>query len=136
MRSLLACSPATALETGPAICVVDNDPAVRSALSLLLRSCGWEAIPCADGAELLAAIADRCPACVVLDLKMPGMDGLSVQRELARRGLRIPVIAVTSFIDHPIADKALQNGALRVISKPFRPDELIDAIAGAVNSPN
>jgi FixJ family two-component response regulator len=64
---------------------------------------------------------------------MPGMDGLTVQRELIRRGFSAPVIVTTAFSDHPSVEKALQNGALRVISKPFRPRELIDAIASVVN---
>lgn len=130
---LHATSTAMAPETAITICIVDDDDAVRSGVSLLVRSCGWEPMSFAGGAEFLAAIAERWPACVLLDLQMPGMDGLSVLRELVRMGFSAPVIVTTAFRDHPLAEKALQNGALRVISKPFRPDELIDAITSAVN---
>jgi len=130
---LRAASPAMAPETASTVCIVDDDAAVRSAVSLLVQSCGWEPISYAGGAEFLAAVAERWPACVLLDLQMPGMDGLTVQRELIRRGFSAPVIVTTAFSDHPSVEKALQNGALRVISKPFRPRELIDAIASVVN---
>lgn len=130
---LRAAGPAMAPEMVTIVCIVDDDAAVRSAVSLLVQSCGWKSISCGSGADFLAAIGEQSPACVLLDLQMPGMDGLTVQRELIRRGFSAPVIVTTAFSDHPSVEKALQNGALRVISKPFRPRELIDTIASAVN---
>ena len=129
-----ACSTAMALEPAATVGIVDSDAAVRSAVSLLVRSCGWEPASFAGGAQFLAAVTDAWPACALLDLHMPGMDGLSVQRELTRRGFNLPVIFTTIFHDHPLVEKALEMGAFRVIPKPFRPDELTDAIASAVNS--
>lgn len=123
-----------ALEPATTVGIVDGDSAVRSAVSLLVQSCGWEPASFAGGDEFLAAVTDAWPACVLLDLHMPGKDGLAVQRELAHRGFRVPVIFTTIFNDHPLVEKALELGAFQVISKPFRPDELIDAIASAVNS--
>ncbi|MDX1513438.1 MAG: response regulator [Gammaproteobacteria bacterium] len=112
--------------------IVDDDAAVRTAVSLLIRSCGWEPVACSSAAELFALIGDHWPTCILLDLEMPDMDGVSVQQELRRRGVHVPVIVITTLGDHPLVDRAHANGAHSVISKPFGPLDLMDVIAGVI----
>ena len=135
MIFLHACSSTMALEMAPKIFIVDDDAAVRSGISLLVRSCGWEPMACASATELFETIGEGSPACLLLDLQMPGMDGVSVQRELVRQGFDVPVIYTTTLSDHPLVEQAITNGARQVISKPFRPDALIDAIAKVIDPP-
>ena len=123
---------AITLDVATTIIIVDDDDAVRSAVSLLVRSCGWSPLACASAEELFEAVAEQWPACVLLDLHMPGMDGVSIQRELIRRGLDVPVVYFSAFTDHPLVNRAVQNGTRQVVSKPFQTDELVEAISRAI----
>ena len=112
--------------------VVDDDYDVRSSIALLLRSVGIEA-RCFDTAEALLAALDAASAgCVVTDVRMPGMSGLELQRELARRGLALPVILVTGHADVPMAVGAMKSGALDFLEKPFGDQQLIDRVQAAL----
>lgn len=128
-----ASSPAVVLDVAKTVFIVDDDAAVRSAVSLLVKSCGWNPLACANPEELFDAITRQSPACVLLDLHMPDMDGESVQRELIRRGIDVPVVFISAISDHPLANRVARNGQCQVISKPFQIDDLIRAISMAIS---
>lgn len=125
---MFASNLAMACDPKATVFIVDDDAAVRSAVSLLVRSCGWEPKAFASAEAFLANPTDDGPACLVLDLKMPTMDGVALQRELSRKGIALPVIIVTAYSDEPLARRAVERGAAAVISKPFHADELIETI--------
>jgi FixJ family two-component response regulator len=112
--------------------VVDDDEAVRSSLKLLLKSAGLTTQAYASATEFLAAYEDDQPGCLVLDIRMPGMNGLELQDELNRRGAMIPVIFVTGHGDVPMAVEAMQRGAMDFLQKPFRDQDLIDRVLKAL----
>jgi len=125
---MFASNLAMACEIKPTVFIVDDDAAVRSGVSLLVRSCGWEPRAFASAEAFLADPVDDGPACLVLDLKMPGMDGVALQRELSQKGITLPIIIVTAYSDQPLAQRAAERGAAAVLSKPFHADELIETI--------
>jgi len=112
--------------------VVDDDASVREALSSLLRSMGLE-VEAYGSAEafLLEPISER-PACLVLDVRLPGLGGLELQRELARRERAVPIIFITGHGDVPMSVRAMKAGAAEFLQKPFSDDELIGAIRAAL----
>lgn len=120
--------------TAPAsiVLVVDDDEAVRSSLRLLLKSAGLATCAYASAAEFLAAYDDDQPGCLVLDIRMPGMNGLELQDELNRRGAMIPVIFITGHGDVPMAVESMRRGALDFLQKPFRDEDLIDRVQKAL----
>ncbi|HSS63991.1 MAG TPA: response regulator, partial [Gammaproteobacteria bacterium] len=119
----------------PIVFIVDDDAAVRSALSLLVQSCGWRALACASGGDFFAALASAWPACIVVDPQLPDMDGSTLQREISRLRMNLPVIVITAYEDHPGTPRAVIDGAKAVIAKPFRGNELIAAIDRLVCPP-
>ncbi len=118
----------------PIIFIVDDDEAVRSALSLLVQSCGWESRACASGGEFFTALASAWPACIVVDLQLPDMDGSMLQREISRVRMNLPVIVITRYENHPRTQSAILDGAKAVIAKPFGGNELIAAIARLIGT--
>ena len=120
----------------PIIFIVDDDEAVRSALSLLVQSCGWRSRACASGGEFFAALASAWPACIVVDLQLPDMDGSMLQREISRLRMNLPVIVITRYENHPRTPSAVPDGAKAVIAKPFGGNELIAAIARLIGPPS
>ena len=119
----------------PIVFIVDDDAAVRSALCLLVRSCGWTPVACSSGGDFSAALASAWPACIVVDPQLPDIDGSMLQREISRLNMNLPVIVITDYEDHPKTSSAIIDGAKAVIAKPFRGDELISAIATLVSPP-
>ena len=117
---------------GATIFIVDDDPAVRSALSLLVHTCGWKAKPFASAEEVLGRYARERPACLLLDLEMDGMSGVDLQRLLNTLDADLPVIVISAYWDHPLADQAREAGARKVLGKPVRDTELVDAIDDAI----
>lgn len=113
--------------------VVDDEAVVRRSLVLLLRSAGFEAEAFASGEAFLAA-SETAPrfGCVLLDLRMPGMDGLSVQRELVSREWDLPVIIVTAHGDIPMAVEAMKLGASNFLEKPYESELLLQATEDAL----
>jgi FixJ family two-component response regulator len=112
--------------------VVDDDPAVRDGLKALLTVSGYR-IEAFDSAESFLAAADRgAVGCAILDIRMPGMNGLELQRELKRRGIALPVVIVTGHGDVPLAVAALKAGAVDFLEKPFDSDALLASIAEAL----
>jgi FixJ family two-component response regulator len=113
----------------PIVFVVDDDLSVREALSSLIRSVGLRVETFASAQEFLQFKRPDAPACLVLDVRMPGQSGLELQRELSQAGGGIPVIFVTGHGDIPMTVRAMKAGALDFLPKPFRDQELLDAIA-------
>ena len=112
--------------------VVDDDAGVRSSIRLLLKSVGIPATAMASAQEFLDAFDPAQPGCLVLDIRMPGMNGLELQQQLNVRGAVMPVLFITGHGDVPMAVEAMQQGAFDFLQKPFRDQELIDRIQKAL----
>ena len=113
--------------------VVDDDQAVRDSLKLLLRSVGLDCQTFESAGAFLASYRDGRISCLVADIRMPGMNGLELQRELKQRGIDIPTIFITGHGDVQMAVTAMKAGALDFLTKPFRDRELLDRIEAALN---
>jgi two-component system, LuxR family, response regulator FixJ len=118
----------------PLVFVVDDDAAVRSSLSLLLKSTGHPAATCESAQQFLAAYRDTQPGCLLLDVRMPGLSGPDLQRELNERGATIPVIFMSGHADVPMAVEAMRCGAFDFVQKPFRDQELLDRVERALKA--
>ncbi len=118
-------------EPKPIVYVVDDDDAVRSAIRLLLKSVGLPVTHFASPAEFLAAYDDEQPGCLLLDVRMPQMNGLELQQRLNRRGAIIPVVFISGHADIPMAVEAMQHGAFDFLQKPFRDQDLLDRVQRA-----
>ena len=116
----------------PLVHVVDDDAALRDSLRWLLESAGHRVATCVSAEEFLATDAAEQGGCVLLDIRMPGMSGLELQDELARRGHTIPVIFITGHGDVPMAVSAVKKGALDFIEKPFNDHALLALIDKAL----
>ena len=108
--------------------LVDDDEAIRRSASFMLRTSGYIVKTYASGVELLARAKDLAPGCILLDIRMPDMDGLEVQRTLKERGVLLPVIIITGHGDVNLAVQAMKAGAVDFIEKPFEKALLIAAI--------
>lgn len=117
---------------GPMVFVVDDDGAVREALSSLIRSVGLRVEVFASAREFLRAKAPDCPACLVLDVRLPGLSGMDLQRELVAANNPLPIIFITGHGDIPMSVRAMKAGAAEFLTKPFRDQDLIDAIQQAL----
>lgn len=110
------------------VCVVDDDMSVRDALQRLIRSVGWQVELFGTAQEFLRSRRKEIPTCLVLDIRLPGMSGLDLQRHLEESQIRIPVIFITAHGDIPMCVNAMKRGAIEFLSKPFRDQDLLDAI--------
>jgi FixJ family two-component response regulator len=110
------------------VLVVDDDPAVRDSLARLLRSVGLDAQLFASIAEFLGSNPPDGPTCLVLDVRLPGKSGLDFQRELAAANKELPIVFITGHGDIPMSVQAMKSGAVEFLTKPFRDQELLDAI--------
>ena len=119
---------ASVTESPATVVVVDDDAAVREALGGLLRSVGFRATLLASVDEFLKAGRPEGPACLVLDVRLPGRSGLDLQRDLAAAGVRIPIVFVTGHGDIPMSVQAMKGGAVEFLTKPFRDQDLLDAV--------
>ena len=117
----------------PIVYVVDDDAAVRDAIKNLLESVGIRVQTFASGAEFTARTPAEAPSCLILDVRLPGTSGLEFQRELTAAGVDIPIIFITGHGDIPITVQAMKAGAVDFLTKPFREQELLDAIHKAVD---
>lgn len=112
--------------------VVDDDQGMLDSTVWLLESVGLRALPFTSGQAFLAACDDQLPACVLLDVRMPGMGGLHVQEALRQRGLNLPVIFVSGHADVPIVVRAFKAGAVDFIEKPYNEQLLLDSVQQAL----
>jgi two-component system response regulator FixJ len=117
----------------PIVHVVDDDDAVRDSLTLLLESAGLAARTYSSATALLAS-PPKPPGCVLTDVRMPDMDGLTLQRHLAESGVRLPVIVMTGHADVPLAVEALKAGATDFLEKPFEDTQLLAAVSRAITA--
>jgi FixJ family two-component response regulator len=115
-------------ETQPVVFVVDDDAALREALKSLLRSVGLRAEAFGSGADFLKNKLPDGPACLVLDVRLPGLSGLDFQAELAKADIRIPIVFITGHGDIPMTVRAMKAGAVEFLTKPFRDQDLLDAV--------
>ena len=113
--------------------VVDDDKAVRVSLTDLLESVGLRVETFPSGRDFLHAERSDLPSCLILDVRLPGSSGLDFQRELASAGIEIPIIFITGHGDIPMTVQAMKAGAVDFLTKPFRDQELLDAIHKAVD---
>jgi FixJ family two-component response regulator len=112
--------------------IVDDDEAVRDSLGLLLRSVGYRARCYGSAKDFLKAFDPRDYGCLVLDIRMPGMTGLELQKHLAEIGCNIPIVFITGHGDIPMAVEAVRQGAVDFLQKPFQDQELVDRIDDAM----
>jgi FixJ family two-component response regulator len=119
-------------EPEPIVFVVDDDRFVRSSTERLVRSAGFNVKTFASAQEFLESARPDGPACLVLDVRMPGQSGLDLQRELTGSGAQIPVIFVTGHGDIPMTVRAMKAGAVEFLTKPYRRNDLLDAIRAAI----
>jgi FixJ family two-component response regulator len=116
--------------------VIDDDDQMRAAMQRLLKSVGLRAEAFANPQEFLRRKLPDGPSCLILDVRLPGMSGLDVQRKLTETGLQIPVIFITGHGDIPMTVKAMKSGAVEFLTKPFRDQDLLDAIQQALQREN
>ncbi|MET0387259.1 MAG: response regulator [Polyangiales bacterium] len=119
-------------DTGQVVFVVDDDASIRAAITSLLQSAGLRAQGFASAHEFLSGASFDSPACLVLDLKMPGTSGLDLQRALASTDTRLPIVFVTGYGDIPTTVRAMKAGAVEFLTKPFRDQDLLAAIQSAL----
>jgi FixJ family two-component response regulator len=123
--------PATTA-TSSSVIIVDDDAAVRTSLDLLFRSVGLKTVLFGSPSELLGGKLPDSPACIVLDVRLPGASGLDLQLQLNRNGLDFPIIFVTGHGDIPMSVRAMKAGAVDFLSKPFRDQDMLDAVTSAL----
>jgi FixJ family two-component response regulator len=116
----------------PIIFVVDDDLSVRESLELLIKSAGWQPELFASAQDFLSRPRPSVPCCLVLDVTLPGLSGLELQRQLAER-TDMPIIFITGHGDVPMSVQAMKAGAVEFLTKPFKDDVLLDAIRGAID---
>ena len=115
------------------VCIVDDNPDMRKALARLCRSAGLQATPFASAREFLDAGVPEGPACLVLDVRMPGLSGLDLQAEMAARSILTPIVFISGHADIPMSVRAIKAGAVDFLTKPFRDKNLIAIIRAALD---
>src|SRR6202042_2545188 len=118
----------------PTVFVIDDDGGMRQAIQDLVESVGLRAEVFTTGEEFLKSPRAADPSCLVLDVRLPQMSGLDFQRKLAELGVRIPIIFITAHGDIPMSVRALKSGAVEFLTKPFRDQDLLDAVQQALQS--
>ena len=108
--------------------VIDDDPSMRTAIKELIEAVGMSCQTFGSGQELLGAELPDVPSSLVLDVRLPGLSGLNLQRELRERGINMPIIFITGHGDIPMSVQAMKAGAVEFLTKPFRDQDLLDAI--------
>ena len=128
-----ATSRATPPPDDPVVFVVDDDPSLRDALSSLLRSVGLRVEVFGSAPEMLEAPLPDVASCLVLDIRLPKRSGLDFQNELIKASIKIPIIFITAHGDVPMSVRAMKAGAVDFLTKPFRDQDLLDAVANALD---
>ena len=113
--------------------VVDDDPSIRGALESLFDAVGLAARTYGSAKEFLDSNLGNGPGCIVIDVRLPDMDGLEFQVELSRIGIRLPVVVMTGYGDIPMSVQAMKHGAVDFLAKPFRDQDLLDAVMAAID---
>ncbi len=121
------------IEQQETVFIIDDDTAVRDSLSFLLKSVGIESLSFASGDEFLEAYKPNWEGCILLDIRMPGISGMEVQRRLVEQDCTLPIIFITGHGDIPMAVEAMHLGAHDFVQKPFHDQELLDRIQAALS---
>ena len=116
----------------PIVFVVDDDISVRESLELLIQSAGWQPETFASAQEFLSRPRSLVPSCLVLDVSLPGINGLELQNRVAAERSDMPIIFITGYGDVPTSVQAMKAGAVEFLTKPFRDDVLLSAIGNAI----
>ena len=119
-------------QSNATIAIVDDDPSVRKGLSSLIRSVGLQVETFASAQEFLARPGAEAPSCLVLDLQLPGLSGLDLQKRMAEVGLEIPIVFLTGHGNIPASVQAMKAGAVEFLTKPFDEQDLLQAIQEAI----
>jgi FixJ family two-component response regulator len=119
-------------EPSSVVFVVDDDAAVREAIESLLRSVDLQVVTFGSASEFLRSKLPDVPGCLVLDVRLPGLSGLDFQTELAKAGIQIPIIFITGYGDIPMTVRAMKAGAVEFLTKPFREQDMLDAVQVAL----
>jgi FixJ family two-component response regulator len=119
-------------ESNAIVAIVDDDPSAREGLQSLIESAGWRAETFASAQEFLARPGAEAPSCLVLDLQLPGLSGLDLQKRMAEVGLKVPVVFLTGHGNIPTSVQAMKAGAVEFLTKPFDEEELLQAIQEAI----
>jgi FixJ family two-component response regulator len=117
----------------PIVFVIDDDASMRRALTNLFQSVGLEVDAFSSASELLKSKLPEVASCLVLDIRLPGLSGLDLQAELAKANIRIPIIFITGHGDIPMTVRAMKGGAVDFLTKPFRDQDLLDAVMSAID---
>jgi FixJ family two-component response regulator len=112
--------------------IIDDDPLYRSSTERLVRSVGFSVLGFKSAKDFLGSQRSDVPSCLLLDVRMPGLSGLDLQQELSEAGVELPIIFVTGYGDIPMSVQAIKAGAIEFLTKPFRDQVLLDAIAQAI----
>ena len=115
-------------EAEPVVVIIDDDPHIRTSLQGLLETVDLQAAPFASASEFLASKRPKGPCCIVVDIRLPGLSGLDFQAELAKADVQIPIIFITGYGDIPMTVRAMKAGAVEFLTKPFRDQDLLDAV--------
>jgi FixJ family two-component response regulator len=115
-------------DANPSVLIIDDDPEFRDSVGRLLRSVGLDTRQFSSVSEFLKADPSAGPTCLVLDIRMPGGSGLELQRDLAAANRQVPIIFITAHADIPMTVQAMKGGAIEFLTKPFRDQELLDAV--------
>ncbi len=121
-------------EQQPTIVVIDDDASMRKALENLLKSVGFAVELFASPQEFLQSERPARPGCIVLDVRFPGRSGLDMQRDLASSDAQLPIIFITGYGDVPMSVRAMKAGAVEFLTKPFRDQDLLDAVGAALEA--
>ena len=119
--------------SAPTVFVIDDDAGVRASIQGLLKSVGLRSESFPTAQDFLCSKRPDAPCCLVLDVRLPGLNGLDLQRKLAETGVQIPIIFITGHSDIPMTVKAMKSGAVEFLTKPFRDQDLLDAIHQALD---
>ena len=117
----------------PIVFVVDDDVSIRESLELLIRSAGWEPELFASAREFLARPRVSAPSCLILDVNLPDLNGLELQKRIADDRIEMPIIFITGYGDVPMTVRAMKAGAVEFLTKPFGDDVLLGAITNAID---
>src|ERR1700758_4288658 len=119
-------------EANPSVLVIDDDPEFRESVARLLEAMGLQTRQFSSVPDFLRADPPEGPTCLVLDVRMPGRSGLDLQRDLAAANRQVPIIFITAHADVPMSVQAMKGGAIEFLTKPFRDQDLLDAVEASL----
>jgi FixJ family two-component response regulator len=117
------------------ICIIDDDESVRRALRRLLHSAGFQTAAFATAEEFLQSAEQRTPACLILDVHLPGLSGLELQQQLTAEGRNVPIVVITAYPTSQVREHVLRAGAVGFLEKPFDDQSLLDAVEQGLRTP-